>query len=685
MKTSKNKEQTIPQKMVPYISPSKSLPEITPKAVILGIILAMLLAASNAYLGLKVGLTVTACVPAAVISMAVLRFFRRSNILENNMVQTIASAGEVITAGVIFTLPALLLMGFWDRFPFLETMCIAIIGGVMGVLFSVPLRRALIVEHPLPYPEGVATAEVLKAGESGASGAKDLIFAGLFAAVIKFLQSGFQVLSESASYFTKAGSTIFGFGTGLAPVLLGAGYIIGVRIGTCIILGAGILWLVILPIYGSLYGLPDGETASQIARIFWAKKLRFVGVGAMIVGGLWALVSLIKPIKSAVKSSFDAIRESRIGEKAKILRTEYDIPMAYVLISALVLVIPVFILFSYIIDAHDMPVTSGLFWATIAFSTVFSFFVGFLCAAIGGYMAGIVGSSSNPLSGVTIGALLIVSFLLLALLGTQVDFAVQVDDALAAAATAIVIASVACCAAALSCDNLQDLKTGQLVGATPWKQQAMLMVGVVAGAIVITPILQLLYEAYGIGSSLPREGMDPNQVLSAPQATVMASVAKGVFLRDLEWSLVLLGALIGICLIVLNKVLKSAGSSWSFPVLAVATGLYLPYDVTVPLFLGSLLNFFALQAIKKKKKAQQLTKEGEEIAERRGTLFASGAIAGEAIVGILLSIPFAIHQSTSVFVLDVGFSEGTKMLLGIGLIVLFCISFYKIGTSAYKK
>lgn len=684
MKNNKNDGLFSSQKVVPYIPANKSLPEITPKALILGIFLAMLLAGSNAYLGLKVGQTVTACIPAAVISMAILRLFRRSNILENNMVQTIASAGEVIAAGVIFTLPALLLMGFWTRFPFLETTSIAIIGGVMGVLFSVPLRRALIIDHPLPFPEGIATAEVLKAGEGSSVGAKDMIYAGFFAAVIKFLQSGFQVIEESASFFIKTGSTVFGFGTGLAPVMIGAGYIVGIRIGSCLLLGAAITWLVILPIYGSLYGIPDGEMAAEIARTLWAKKVRFVGVGAMVVGGIWALISLIKPIKSAINSSFEAIRQSRLGGTVNIVRTEHDTPMAYVLLGSLVLVVPVFILFTYIVDAHDMPVTSGLFWATIAFSTVVAFFVGFLCAAIGGYMAGIVGSSASPFSGITLAALLIVSFLLFALLGTQVDFTVHVEDALAAAATAIIIGGVACCAAALSCDNLQDLKTGQLVGATPWKQQVMLIVGVVAGAVVISPILQLLYEAYGMGTSLPREGMDPTQVLSAPQATVMASVAKGVFLRDLEWSFLLLGGIIGVSIIILNQVLKSVGSSWSFPLLAVASGLYLPFSVTVPMFLGALLNFFALKLIKKKGKAHQFTAEDKEIAERRGVLFASGAIAGEALVGILLAIPFAIHQSTGVFKIDLGFSHETMMIFALGAVGLFSFYFYKIGTTPYK-
>lgn len=671
--------------VIPYIPASTSLPEITFKAVILGILLAMLLAGSNAYLGLKVGQTASGCIPAAVISMAVLRLFRKSNILENNMVQTIASAGEVLAAGVIFTLPALLLMGFWTKFPFLETVSIASIGGIMGVLFSVPLRRALIVDHPLPFPEGLATAEVLKAGDGKVTGVMDMVLAGIAAAFIKFLQSGLQLIGETANAFTSVGSTAFGFGTGLSPVLIAAGYIVGIRIGICFLIGGAIIWLVGIPIYGLLYGLPEAESAAQMAQMIWSQKLRYIGVGSMIMGGIWTLISLLKPISSAIKSSFDALRHTHLTESVSIPRTEKDMPITYVIFGSLLLIIPVFILFTYLMDAHNMPIASGLFWTTIAFSTIFAFFVGFLCSAIGGYMAGIVGSSANPMSGITIGGVLSVSLLLLALLGTQIDFTIHTDDALSAAAMAIIMGAVICCAAALSCDNLQDLKTGQLVGSTPWKQQIMLMIGVIAGAVVITPILQILYEAYGLGESFPRPDMDPTQALTAPQATVMASVAKGIFLHNLEWSFVILGILITLGNIILNKILKSIGSTWTFPVLAVACGLYLPYNVTITMFLGSLLGLGILKTIKAKKREKIITETDVQSCERRGLLFASGAIAGEALVGILLAIPFAIHQSTSIFKIDLGLGEGSLMVWGIVSIALFSFYFFKVASTPLPK
>ena len=280
MSTSLSKKSS---KHTPYIPASKNLPEVTVKAVILGILLAMLLAGSNAYLGLKIGQTVSACIPAAVISMAILRFFKNSNILENNMVQTIASAGEVIAGGLIYTLPALVMMGFWQGFPYLQTTAIAVIGGTLGVLFSVPLRRAFILDLKLPFPEGVATAEVLKAGEGHETGAKDLLVGGLMAAAIKFCQSAFQIVGESAAKWFSVGGTMFGFGTGLSPVILAAGYIVGIRIGVCLFIGAVAMWLIILPIYGVVNGLPDAPTLEDIGMTIWSTKLRFVGVGAMLL------------------------------------------------------------------------------------------------------------------------------------------------------------------------------------------------------------------------------------------------------------------------------------------------------------------------------------------------------------------------------------------------------------------
>jgi len=684
----KKKVQFTPQK--PYISANENLPEITIKALVLGIFLAVVLAASNAYLGLKIGQTVSACIPAAVISMSLLRFFKNSNILENNLVQTIASAGEVIAAGIIFTLPALVLMGFWKGFPYLETTAIAAIGGVLGVVFSIPLRRALIVDAQLKFPEGVATAEVLKAGDAAKkskeggktdSNAKLLVTGGVIAASIKMLQSGFQVIGEEITYWTKVGSSVFGFGTGLSPVIISAGYIVGVRIGICLFIGAFLTWIVALPIVTGIYGLPNADSIGSAAMSIWSTKLRYIGVGTMIVGGIWALVSLMKPIIDSIKTSFEALKAARNGVSEKILRTEHDIPMTWIIGCTIVLAIPIAILFSYVIDANDMPVTSFLFWSTTAFVTLFSLVAGFICSSIAGYMAGIVGSSSNPLSGVAIAAILAVSLVLLSLLSTQVDFSVNTDDALSAAAISVIIAAIVATAAAVGSDNLQDLKAGHVVGSTPWKQEAMLIVGAIAGAVAIAPILSLLYEAYGIGGSFPREGMDPAQALSAPQATLMASVAKGVFLGGLPWNFILVGMLIGVAIIIFNALLKSSGSTWNFPVLAVALGLYLPVDITIAFFVGGLLKEIVSRTLRKKEKSNKITTLDAEKADRQGMLFASGAIAGESLMGVVLSVPFAIYQTTSIFAIDIGIGANLTTLAGVAIIALFLRYFFRISTN----
>lgn len=673
----------------PYISASKTLPEITVKSLILGVLLAMLLAGSNAYLGLRIGQTVTACIPAAVISMAILRFFRESNILENNMVQTIASAGEVVAAAVIFTLPALVIMGFWQGFPYLQTTSIAVIGSVLGVLFSVPLRRALIVETRLSFPEGVATAEVLKAGENSKNSAENdssaalLLVGGLLSAGIKFLQSGVQIVGEELLKWWRIGSSeaVTGFGLSLAPVTISAGYIVGLRVAISLFLGTVLTWFVALPLESYFGGysmtVPLGNAAMEI----WSTKLRYLGVGAMVVGGIWALVSLTKPIVEGVRSSMNALKHAGENEDKKLPRTERDISMKWVIMGTLALAVPVFVLFTYVIDSNHMPVSSGLFWSATAFLAIFALVCGFICSSIAGYMTGIIGSSSNPLSGVVIAAILGVSFLLLGLLSIEVDFTVHTDDALSSAATAVIIGAVVACAAAISGDNLQDLKTGHMVGATPWKQETMLIVGAVAGSLVITPILSLLYEAYGMGGTFPREGMDITQSLPAPQATLMASVAKGVFLGGLPWLHIILGAVMGCMLIILNAILKVRGSDWNFPVLAVALGLYLPFYVTVAFFVGGVLKEISTRTLAKKRRNKIMSASDVEIAEKHGMLFASGSIAGEALMGISLAIPFALSQSTSVFKLDFGMGSDQLMLSGAAVMAAFLYYFHRKATT----
>jgi putative OPT family oligopeptide transporter len=672
----------------PYIPASTSLPEITVKAVVLGFALSALLAGANAYLGLKVGITVSASIPAAVISMAVLRMFRESNILENNIVQTAASAGESLAAGVIFTFPALIMLGYWDAFEYFPTMILALSGGVLGVLFTIPLRRALIVETQLKFPEGVATAEVLKAGTEGGSGVWDIAAAGFAGAGLKLAQSGLKIASETYSGAASIGSSVFGFGSNLSVALLAVGYIVGVNIAVLVFAGGLISWLFGIPIYTAfadpetLQAIGGGAEGYDLALAVWSQRIRYMGVGAMATGGLWALISLVGPIRDGIRSSLAAVAHSRSGEAIEIPRTERDTPFNYVLVGTLAMSIPIFLIFLLVVDADALGISRSLHLTTIVVGVFFAIVAGFVFASVAGYMAGLVGSSNNPISGVTIATILAISLILLVLLGSQIDFGTDTVQATAAAATAVLVGAVVANAAAIAGDNMQDLKAGRIVGATPYKQQIMQVVGVVAGALAIAPILQLLFQAYGLGGVFPRAGMDPTEALQAPQATLMASVADGVFNRNLPWDLIWIGAGIAVALIVLDKILEAKESSFRTPVLAVAVGIYLPLELTVAIFIGGMIALGAKRYFKGiRARLGDAYEETVKRAERRGLLFSSGLITGEALVGILLAIPFAAAQSTDVIAIAPEGFDAFADVIGIGAFVVFCVWLFRVARS----
>jgi putative OPT family oligopeptide transporter len=673
----------------PYIPSSRSLPEITVKAAVLGLVLSAVLAGANAYLGLKVGMTVSASIPAAVISMAVLRLFRESNILENNIVQTAASAGESLAAGVIFTFPALIMLQYWQGFEFWPTMAIALFGGTLGVLFTIPLRRALILEADLQFPEGVATAEVLKAGTEGGEGAKYIALAGIGGAVLKLCQSGLKIVAGKSSGAVTAGGSVFGFGSELGVALLGVGYIVGLNIAVLVFAGGLISWLFGIPIYTAVVdpavirSFAGDAHGYELAEQVWSHRIRYMGVGAMATGGLWALLSLMKPIRDGIRSSFEAVRASRSGGASGVPRTERDTPINIVLWGTVALAIPLFFVIFSVVDAEALGIESGLHRTTIVFALVFALVAGFLFSSVAGYMAGLVGSSNNPISGVTIATILTISLILLALLGRSIDFAVDTDRAAAAAATAILVGAVVCCAAAIAGDNLQDLKAGWIVGATPYKQQIMQILGVVAGAIVIAPVLQLLFQAYGLGDVFPREGMNPAEALKAPQATLMSSVSFGVFSRSLPWTMISIGVVIAVAIIAIDRMLQARGSTFRTPVLAVAVGIYLPLELTVPIFVGGIVALLATRHFGRRRAELGSDFEGAVAgAKRRGLLFASGLITGEAIVGILLAIPFAAAQNTDVLRIAPAGFEPVATVLGVASFVFFALWLSRVARRA---
>jgi putative OPT family oligopeptide transporter len=611
----------------PFIPASQSLPEITLKALLLGIFLAVVLAGANAYLGLFAGMTVSASIPAAVISMGILRLFKRSNILENNIVQTCASAGESLAAGVIFTLPALVLLGRWAEFDFVQTTLIAGFGGVLGVLFTVPLRRALIVEQPLQFPEGIACAEVLETGEKGGAGVKFVAWAAVSAAIFKFSQTGLRLISETAegARYLVGRKTLAYFGTNLSPALLGVGYIVGLNIASLVFIGGALNWLVAIPILSWVQGgAPAGVSATDFAGQLWSTQTRYLGVGAMVIGGLWALVRMRGSVLSGITSGLAAYREMKEGKARN--RLDRDMPMQWVMVAVLASIVPLYFLYHLLIGQATMSLSMAIIMVV----------AGFLFSAVSGYMTGLVGSSNNPISGVTIATLLFSALLILGLFGRQHGHG---------PAAAILIAAVVACAAAIAGDNLHDLKTGYLVGATPWKQQLILIVGTLVSALVMAPVLNLLLNAYGIGAPTAAHP----QPLTAPQATLMQSVAEGVFRGGLPWLMVGLGMALAIAIIAFDLWLEKRNANFRAPVLAVAVGIYLPFELSVPIFFGGVVAWLVQRAQKRINwGGGEAAEAARREVEQRGMLISSGLITGEALVGIAMAIPIVLSGKSDV-------------------------------------
>jgi len=633
-----------------------SPPQLTTRAVVLAIVLAMILAAANTYLGLFAGMTIASAIPAAVVSMAVLRVLGGGTILENNIVQTGASAGSSIASGVIFTIPALVILGHWADFQYLWVLAIAGLGGILGVFFSVPLRRALIVDQGLAFPEGKAAAEVLKTGENPAAGVRILGFAALGGGFAKLAAaSGLRLFPDVASVSGWMGKWLGYYGTNLSPALLGVGYIVGLNVGILVLIGGMISWNVAIPLYAAFFldGNPTlaatvaAGGAEEAAYAIWSAQIRYLGVGAMLVGGVWALISIRESLLSGIRSGLAA---ARAGAGRVVAHTERDLPMNGILIGTLLFTLPLFALYQTIVGsiAVSLPMT------------IIMIVAGFLFCSVSAYMAGLVGSSNNPVSGITICTILFASLVLLLLMG---------KGAALGPVAAIMIGAVVCCAACIGGDNLQDLKCGYIVGATPWKQQVMLAIGAASSALVMAPVLNLLLKAYGIGVPTA-EHPDP---LIAPQATLMASVAKGMFGGHLPWGMISIGAAIGVAVILWDLWLKRRGSEFRAPVLAVAVGIYLPLELAVPIFAGGLLAWL----VEKKLGVHGETPEAER-AKRNGMLFAAGLITGEALMGIFIAIPIVTSGRADVLALPAGLQFGGW--LGLLVVGWLAAMLYRVGT-----
>lgn len=614
--------------------------ELTLRALVLGCILAVIFTAANTYLGLKVGLTFASAIPAAVISMAILRMFKTSTIWENMTVQTVASVGGAMSS-IIFVLPGLVMVGWWLEFPFWESVLICVFGGVLGVTFSIPLRRALVVDAKLPYPEGVAAAEVLTVGSRGAEQTESAVrenAAGLWVVIVgSVVSAGYallvagKVFAGEAARFLKLpaalGGGATGIGFGMQFALLGAGHLIGLSVGLAQLFGLILAWCIAVPILTSpetiawlgSHDIPSiattlapGASAEELASTVWRREVRFMGAGVIGVAAIWTLIKLSGPLIGGLTSALAAQKRRSSGEA--LPRTEQDIPLGLVGLISLGCLVGIAGILAWF--AQGNPTLASSTALLVGGGLVYVIVIGFAVAAICGYMAGLIGSSNSPVSGVGILAVVIASVLMLGVLALA---GVPADPSVVA--FALIVTAVVFAVAVIANDNLQDLKTGQLVEATPWRQQAALIVGVGAGAVVIPLILNLLNQAFGFEGG-PKGIADAP--LAAPQATLISALAKGVIEGGLRWDLIGLGALIGVVIIVLDAVLNAATKGkMKLPPLAVGIGFYLPAAVTTMLVVGAICGWFYDRVIK--------TTRFADVGRRMGVLLASGLIVGESL------------------------------------------------------
>ncbi|WP_298128028.1 oligopeptide transporter, OPT family [Brevundimonas sp.] len=659
--------------------------ELTARALVLGCLLAVVFTAANTYLGLKVGLTFASAIPAAVISMAILRGFRTSTIWENMTVQTVASVGGAMSS-IIFVLPGLVMVGWWLEFPFWESVLICVFGGVLGVTFSIPLRRALVVEGGLPYPEGVAAAEVLTVGSRGAAQTESAVrenAAGLWVVITgAVVSAGYallvagRVFAGEAAKFIKLpaslGGGATGMGFGMQFALLGAGHLIGLAVGLAQAFGLLLAWGIAVPILTSpdtiawltANGIPSiattlepGAAAEELAGTVWRREVRFMGAGVIGVAAIWTLIKLAGPLIGGLTSALAANRRRNAGEVLD--RTEQDIPITLVAGLSLACLVGIAGLLGWF--AQGNPTLAGSTALLVGGGLVYVVVIGFAVAAICGYMAGLIGSSNSPVSGVGILAIVIASLLMLGVLALA---GVPADPSVVA--FALIVTAVVFAVAVIANDNLQDLKTGQLVQATPWRQQTALIVGVIAGAIVIPIILNLLNDAFGFEGGPAGIADEP---LAAPQATLISALAKGVIEGGLRWDLIAIGAVIGVAVILLDAVLgRATRGRMKLPPLAVGIGFYLPAAVTTMLVIGAVCGWLYDKAIK--------TTRFADVGRRMGVLLASGLIVGESLFLVMTAGVIVSTENEAPFAMLPEGSTWPAMTAGIAAFAVLTVALY---------
>lgn len=634
--------------------------EFTIRCIILSILLTAILAAANIYLALKLGHTIAASIPAAVLSMAILRFFKDSNIFESNLVQTAASAGEGVAAAVSFILPALIITGFWSHFLYWQTVVMVIIGGMLGLFFSIPLRSVLLNHKDLVFPEGTAIGQVLKTSFENTQQFFFLMMGGLVAGLISLFQTGFKFIAENWQLWFYKNKILFGVSIGFNPALLAAGFIVGLQASIAMFVGLVLGWLIGIPVLSQIYPMIPNNSPYEMAMQLWSQHIRYIGVGTMLLGGIFTLLILIKPITKGLKSSISSalIRKNQLQS---IIHTNKDIPFHYVLGGILVFSIASFACFFYFLGLQETAFPLTIHVALSLFATLFTLFLGFFLTSICAYLSGLVGMTNNPLSGFMLIAVLLGAFILsLTLINTPQLMGQEI-------VFVILMATLIAIMTAIGGENIQDLKAGQIIGAVPFRQQLMIMLGVIVAAFVVAPVLELLFQAYGIGGVFPRPLMDQTQMLPAPQAGLMTAVARGVFGDNLPWWEISIGAVIAIIGIVIDFALKKQDKR--LPILAIGLGIYLPPDIIMPVVLGGFINFLV------KRKSNQ-----ENNSLEMGVLLACGMVAGAALMGVILAIPFVMAGNSDILTLLAPKFIKTKILLGVAATIGLCFWLYWVSS-----
>lgn len=654
-------------------NPSQNNPlEFSARGIVLGILITLVFTAAQVYLGLKVGLTFATSIPAAVISMALLSAFKDATIQENNIVQTIASAAGTL-ASVIFVLPGLLMIGWWAKIPFWPTFGACAIGGVLGVMYTMPLRRALVSQSDLPYPEGVAAAEVLKVGTQSRSGAQEgkaglwaVIWGSVASALFAFLGAA-KLIAAEVSAFVRVGGGSTGMGASSSLALIGAGHLMGISVGIAMLVGLVIAWGVLVPLLTNMDPQPAMSVADHALQV-WSTKVRMMGAGTIGAAAIVTLATLGKPVLGGLKSALETARRVKAGG-ADVPREDKDIPVFIVgLVTVLAMVPAGWLLASFLEGGALSSISTPLVLVGIAYIAL----AGMAAAAVCGYMAGLIGSSNSPVSGIAI----------LTILGAATSVGVigrhimGPDTAQALIAFALFVTTVVLAVAVIGNDNLQDLKTGQLVGATPWKQQVALIIGVFAGSCVVPPVLELLNHAYGFAGA-PNASAISAQPLSAPQATLISTLAKGVIGGDLKWDLIGYGALIGLALVAVDFMLKKASNrKYSCAPLGVGLAIYLPSAVTSPVVVGAIAGYYFDKAMRGKKYG--------EGASRLGVLIMSGFIVGESLFNVALAGLIVLTNNGEPLAIANSMSEATTMLIALAVAAAVVVGLYRWSANSAR-